>query len=163
VRSDSPWDFSSLLHEVFSSSVSTLLLHDLPEVKLCAPSSGSDKYQSFALDLTAQICFFCALSSCYLDVKLDGPYLASLANLTTNLLLPELENFLSPLRRFSKVSKASTFASSVSSIHLDITHILGMLSLLSFVHSETSKCFTTSALLIGSLHATVLSILRLSS
>jgi hypothetical protein len=67
--------------------------------------------------------------------------------------------FFLSLGRFSEVSKASTFASSVSSIPLDIAYVLGMLSLLSFVHSETSKGFSTSALLAGSLHTTVLSVL----
>jgi hypothetical protein len=43
---------------------------------------------------------------------------------------------------------------------LDITCVLGILPLLSFVHSETSKSFMTSALLAGTLHTTVLSILR---
>jgi hypothetical protein len=70
-------------------------------------------------------------------VKLNGPYLASPADLMVVVLLPELENILPPLGGFSKVSKASTFASSASSIPLDIAYVLGMLSLLSFVHSET--------------------------
>jgi hypothetical protein len=94
------------------------------------PSSGSEGYQSFAIDLKAQIYFFCALSSYYLDVKLNDPDLTSLAYLMVVVLPPELENFLPPLGRFYEVSKASTFASSVSSIPLDITCILGMLSLL---------------------------------
>jgi hypothetical protein len=92
-------------------------------------------------------------------VKIDSPYLTSPTDLTTIVLPSELENFLPPLGRFYEVSKASTFASSVSSIPLDITYVLGMLSLLIFVHSETSKGFMTSALLAGSLHTTVLSIL----
>jgi hypothetical protein len=54
---------------------------------------------------------------------------------------PELENFLSPLGIFFDVSKASTFTSSVSSITLDITYVLGTLSLLSFVHSKNLKRF----------------------
>jgi hypothetical protein len=82
---------------------------------------------------------FCTLSSCCLDVKLDGPDLVSPADLTIVVLPPELENFLPPLGRSSEVSKASTFASSASSIPLDIACILGMLSLLSFVNCETSK------------------------
>jgi hypothetical protein len=109
--------FLALLHKASPLSVSTLLLRDLPEVKLHAPSSGSDDYRSFALDLMAQICFSSfSLSSCCLDVKLDGPDLVSPANLMATVLPPELENFLPPLGRFSEVSKASTFASSASSI-----------------------------------------------
>jgi hypothetical protein len=60
---------------------------------------------------------------------------------------------------FYEVSKASTFASSARLILLDISCVIGILSLLIFVHSKTSKGFTTSALLAGSLHTTVLFIL----
>jgi hypothetical protein len=102
---------------------------------------------------------FCALSSCFLDVKPNSLDLFSPANITTAVLPPELEKFLPPLESFYEVSKASTFASSMSSIPLDITCILGTLSLLRFVDCETSKGFSTFALLVGSLHTTVLSIL----
>jgi hypothetical protein len=64
-------------------------------------------------------------------VKLGGPDLVSRDDLTAVVLPPELENFLPPLGRFSEVSKASTFASSMSSIPLDIAYVLGILSLLS--------------------------------
>jgi hypothetical protein len=67
--------------------------------------------------------------------------------------------FFLSLGRFSEVSKASNFASFASSIPLDIAYVLGTLSLLSFVHSETSKGFTTSTLLAGFLRTTVLSVL----
>jgi hypothetical protein len=102
------------------------------------------------------------LSSYCLDVKLDGPDLVSLADVMVVVIPPDLENFLPPLGRFSEVSKASTFASSTSSIPLDIAYVLGTLSLLRFVDSETSKGFSTYALLTGSLHTTVLSVLRFS-
>jgi hypothetical protein len=54
--SNSPRDFA-LLHEVSLPYVPSLLLRNLTEVKLCAPSSRSDGYHSLALDLVAQICF----------------------------------------------------------------------------------------------------------
>jgi hypothetical protein len=91
-------------------------------------------------------------------MKLDGPDLISPANLMAVVLPPEHVLIPSPWKIF-KVPKASTFASSVSSIPLDISYILGMLSLLKFFHSETSKGSSTSALLAGSLHTTVLSVL----
>jgi hypothetical protein len=92
-------------------------------------------------------------------VKLDSPYLTSPSDLTVAMLPPELENFLPLLGRFYEVSKASTFSSFASSIPLDIAYVLGTLSILIFVHFETSKGFTTSTLLPGSLHTTSLSIL----
>jgi hypothetical protein len=101
---------SSLLHEVSPPFLSAGLLRDLPEVKLCVPSSGSDDYRFFAQDLMAVV------------------------------LPPELENLFLPLGIFSEVSKASTFASPVSSIPLDLAYVLGMLSLLSFVLSEIYSC-----------------------
>jgi hypothetical protein len=76
-------------------------------------------------------------------VKLDSPDLVSPIDLITVVLPPELENFFPPLGRFYEVSKAPTFASFASSIPLDMTYILGMLSLLSFVDCETSKGFST--------------------
>jgi hypothetical protein len=45
--------------------------------------------------------------------------------------------FFLSLGIFFEVSKASTFASSMSSTPLDIACVLGMLSLLRFVHFET--------------------------
>jgi hypothetical protein len=80
---------------------------------------------------------FCALSSCCLDVKLDGPDLVSPADLTIDVLPPDLENFLPSLGIFSEVTKASTSTSSSSSIPLDIVCVLGILSLLNFVYSKT--------------------------
>jgi hypothetical protein len=50
-------DNSTLLHEVSPPSISAALLRDLPEVKLHAPSSGSDGYRSMRSDLMAQISF----------------------------------------------------------------------------------------------------------
>jgi hypothetical protein len=76
-------------------------------------------------------------------VTLDGPDLVSPADLTAAVLPPELENFLPPLGSFFEVSKASTFAFSMSSIPLDIAYVLGTLSLLSFVNCETSKGFSS--------------------
>jgi hypothetical protein len=79
----------------------------------------------------------------HLDMKLDSPYLVSPTDLMAAMLPPELENFLPSLGRFYEVSKASTFASSASSIPLDIACVIGTLSLLSFFDCKTSKGFST--------------------
>jgi hypothetical protein len=139
MRSNSLQDFS-LLHEASPLSISSLLcgFQILNSMRLHLIQRLSDiDTRSDGPNL-----IFCALSSYFLDMKLDGPDLISPADLTTTVLPPELENFLPPLGRFFEVSKASTFASSVSSIPLDITYVLGMLSLLSFVDYETSKVFS---------------------